>query len=185
MNKVSFVILILGAFLGISGGAYFFVQKQSLENQVSILQGAKSKVETELAVLKSTDLAKENELLKVKSESMEKELTSERNKAQSLESNLGEAQDKVKSLESKISEAKPYFAVLGAFYDWEYKPSQFPLLDRNTSAIDSAIAALKDSQVSNLWSSIKANFQRDKQTGFSNYGEVLNLMNYKIADLLK
>ena len=177
--------IIIALVLAVAGGGYLFYQNQSLEKQIADLKDEKAGVEIELAVLKNTDLAKENEILKSKLDSREKELSSEKKKVQGLESDLGVAKDKIQSLESKISKAKLNFAVLSAFNDWEYKSNGRHILDRDTSKIDSAIAALGDSQISNLWTSVKANFPRAKETGDFRYGEVTSTIHSRIDSLLK
>jgi len=183
--KPLIIILIIIAVLGFGGTGYFFTQTQSLENQIAVLQDAKSKAETELAVLKSTDLAKENELLRSKLKSAEDTLVSEKRAHENTQSKLTAVETKINALETTIKKAKPYINVLTAFNDWQFTASPFYLVDRDTSAIDNAISSLGDTQISNLWREIKTGFPAAKQTGNIRHEEVIILITSKLASLLK
>lgn len=173
MKNSLIVLIIIIAVLGLGGTGYFFE--------------AKSKVETELAILKRTDLAKENASLKLKLKSFEEELSTEKEK--NIEANLKmrTLEEAFKKLEARLSKLKLFFGVLSAFHDWEYDSSHSGLhiLDRSTSQIDSAISVLNDSPISNLWTTVKANFPRAKETGDFRYGEVLILIHSKISNLIQ
>lgn len=154
--KVSlFSILVL--VLAVAG--YFFYQNQKLS--------------TELSFLKNTDLVKEVDALKLKLKS-----------AEGAQDKLTSAEGKIKTLETALKQARPYVNVLKAFDDWQ-RPANAHLLDRDTSQIDSAISALGDEEVSDLWQEIKANFPRAKQTGDFRDNEVPVLVTSKLVRLLK
>lgn len=85
---------------------------------------------------------------------------------------------------ARSSDIQRYLKVLEAFQDWEYGPSALHVLDRNTARIDASIAALNDQEVSDLWSAVKANFARGKETGVFGYDQVIVLITARIRDLL-
>lgn len=140
-------------------GGYFFYQNQKLL--------------AELSLLKSTNLVKEVTALKLKLKS-----------AEDSQNKLTIAEGKIKTLEATQKQARPYVNVLKAFDDWQ-RPANAHLLDRDTSQIDSAISALGDSEVSDLWKEIKANFSNAKQTGDFRDNEVPVLITSKLVRLLK
>ena len=82
------------------------------------------------------------------------------------------------------SKAKLYVDVLKAFDDWQ-RPTNLHLLDHDTSGIDKTISALGDSEVSDLWQEVKANFPRGKQNGDFRDNDVPVLVTSKLAKLLK
>ena len=92
--------------------------------------------------------------------------------------------DPAKELAVLRSKSKLYVDVLKAFDDWQ-RPANAHLLDRNISGIDKAISALGDSEVSDLWQEVKANFPRGKQTGDFRDNDVPVLVTSKLIKLLK
>lgn len=158
MNTLK-VSLILAFILVSAVAGYFFYQNQKLS--------------TELSFLKSADLVKEVDALKLKLKS-----------AEGAQDKLTLAEGKIKTLETALKQARPYVAVLKAFDNWQ-RPANDHLLDRDTSQIDSAISALGDEEVSDLWREIKANFSRAKQTGDFRDNEVPVLVTSKLVRLLK
>lgn len=149
---------------------YFFYQNQKLS--------------AELSILKNTDLAKEVATLKFKLRSVEDVLTLEKREHGDTKNQLTTAEGRVKTLEATIKQVRPYVNVLTAFDDWQ-RPTGLHILDRDTSQIDSAVSALGDNEVSDLWQEVKANFSRAKQTGDFRDNEVPVLITQKLARLLK
>ena len=92
--------------------------------------------------------------------------------------------DPVKELMVLRSKSKLYVDVLKAFDDWQ-RPTNLHLLDHDTSSIDRTISALGDSEVSDLWQEVKANFPRGKQTGDFRDNDVPVLVTSKFTKLLK
>ena len=92
--------------------------------------------------------------------------------------------DPVKELMVLRSKSKLYVDVLKAFDDWQ-RPTNLHLLDHDTSSIDRTISALGDSEVSDLWQEVKANFPRGKQTGDFRDNDVPVLVTFKLGKLLK
>lgn len=157
MQQNRLLVIIIVAALGIGG--YFFWQNQKLS--------------TELSLLKSTNLVKEVDVLKLKLKL-----------AEGAQDKLTVAEGKIKTLETTLKQARPYVAVLKAFDDWQ-RPADLHLLDRDTSQIDSTISALGDSEVSNLWQEVKANFPQGKQNGNFRDNDVPVLVTSKLVRLLK
>ena len=178
------VILITVAILGLGVAGYFFWQSQALENQIAKLKDEKTNIEKEFAALKATDLAKENETLRLKLKFVGENLATEEKKIQVLEKNLLVAESKTKTLETNLAKIKSYVAVLDAFNDWQYAPSSLSIGDRNTAKIDTAITALRDETISNLWRTIKANFPQARETGMFRYEEVILRVTSLIQNLL-
>lgn len=85
---------------------------------------------------------------------------------------------------ARSSDIQRYLAVLEAFQDWEYEPSALHVLDKSTAQIDASIAVLNDQEVSDLWSTAKANFARGKETGVFGYDQVIILITSRIRDLI-
>lgn len=85
---------------------------------------------------------------------------------------------------ARSSHIQRYLEVLEAFQDWEYGPSAVHVLDRSTAQVDASIAALNDQEVSDLWSAVKTNFARGKETGVFGYDKVIILITSRIRDLL-
>ena len=178
------MIIIVIAILGLGGAGYFFWQNQVLENQITELKDEKANVEKEFTVFKATDLAKENETLRIKLKTTEENLADEKGKAQVFEKNLSVAESKIKTLEANLAKIKYYIAILNAFNDWQYAPSSFPIGERSTVKIDTAITTLHDETISNLWGNIKANFPQAKATGSFRFEEVILRVVSLIQNLL-
>ena len=102
----------------------------------------------------------------------------------SAELNVLKNTDPVKELMVLRSKSKLYVDVLKAFDDWQ-RPTNLHLLDHDTSSIDRTISALGDSEVSDLWQEVKANFPRGKQTGDFRDNDVPVLVTSKLIKLLK
>ncbi|MBI2626693.1 MAG: hypothetical protein HYW77_00405 [Parcubacteria group bacterium] len=166
INKIFLVVITMA--LVVTG--YFFYQNQKLS--------------AELSILKNTDLAKEVATLKFKLRSVEDVLTLEKREHGDTKNQLTTAEGRVKTLEATIKQVRPYVNVLTAFDDWQ-RPTGLHILDRDTSQIDSAVSALGDNEVSDLWQEVKANFSRAKQTGDFRDNEVPVLITQKLARLLK
>lgn len=167
-SKLSVIAIITIILIGASG--YFFWQNQKLS--------------AELAVFKNTDLAKEAENLRLNLKSVEDTLALEKSYHEDTKNKLATADGKIKTLEITIKQTKPYIGVLKAFDNWQ-RPSNFHILDRDTSQIDSAISILGDRDVSDLWQEVKANFSSAKQTGDFRDNDVPVLVTSKLVKLLK
>ena len=107
-----------------------------------------------------------------------------RNQKLSTELTVLKNTDPIKELAVLRVKSKLYVDVLKAFDDWQ-RPTNLHLLDHDTSGIDKAISALGDSEVSDLWQEVKANFPRGKQTGDFRDNEVPVLVISKPGKLLK
>lgn len=157
MQQNKLLIIIIVIILAAAG--YFFYQNQKLS--------------TEITILKNTDLAKEVSALTLKLKLSE-----------DAQNKLTIAEGRIKTLETVLKQAKPYVNVLTAFDNWQ-RPAGAHLLDRDTSKIDSAVSALGDSEVSDLWREVKANFSIAKQTGDFRDNEIPVLVTSKLVKLLK
>ena len=178
------IVLIIIAILGLGGAGYFFRQNQALENQIAKLKDEKANVEKEFAVFKATDLAKENEILTLKLQRAEKDITERNEKIAALQKDLAGVQSRIAMLEINLKKIKSYTAILVAFNHWQYDGSPYHILDRDTSKIDAAIAALGDSEISQLWNSIKPKFAAAKATGAFLYEQVIILVTSRIGTIL-
>ena len=107
-----------------------------------------------------------------------------RNQKLSTELTVLKNTDPIKELAVLRVKSKLYVDVLKAFDDWQ-RPTNLHLLDHDTSGIDKAISALGDSEVSDLWQEVKANFPRGKQTGDFRDNDVPLLVTSKLIKLLK
>lgn len=169
------IIFIVIAVLGLGGSVYFFIQTQSLENQVLELQDAKSKTETELAALKATDLAKEVELLNLKLKTAETGLATAQKEITNLRSQIND-------LTTNISKIEPYLNAITAIE----KFLGGPFTASNLGNIDAKINLLQDSQVTSQWLKAKENIDMARNSWSpQEFFDTVFLVNSKIRDLLR
>ena len=164
MNHLTITFIIV-ALLGLAGTGVFFIKNQNLGEELSIaneelstaevtisgLEDQKTAVEKELIRFKSTDLAKEAELLQTKLDAAEKDL-------ERTESDLTVSQSKVSDLETTIKTLKVNSTKINLYLDAINAIET--MLARSISAsgisnVDSKIAPLNDTAVTNKWDEAK------------------------------
>lgn len=147
------IIFIIIAILGLAWTGFFFIKKQSLENQLVSLKEEKTNVEKEFAMFKATDLAKEVEILQLKLKATEKDLSA-------LQSEAPDLKARIRTFEAGVSKLESYLNAINAI---ENMVGGGPTA-AGVASVDSALNKLNDSSVSDRWANAKRGIDLDRKS---------------------
>lgn len=168
--------------MGLIAAGIFFAQNSSLKKEAKTLQSELTKTqkslteaEKKLIYYQNTDLAKEVEILKLKLATAEKDLAASVDQVSSL-------QKRVDTLEANSDKIQLHLEAINAINEMFFGsgPSE-----KGVAQIDVKIAALKDSEITNLWQQAKAGIDTEKRSwGGDSIGRTLDKITSRVSDLL-